>query len=129
MLSIGGTISAPFTTGERLSQESHMNEIERAERIQAWKAFLIPSTLFVACLLNAAGIYILYSGNTLGIVFLLLGFSVIIGGLFAFVTFQNSHRARGQWKRLSEDRRTVGASSHEDAIQQEHELVGSGKSD
>jgi hypothetical protein len=77
-----------------------MNEIERAERIQAWKAFLIPSTLFVACLLNAAGIYILYTGNTLGLVFLGMGFTVIVGGLFAFITFQNTKRAKGQWKRL-----------------------------
>jgi hypothetical protein len=80
-----------------------MNEIERAERIQAWKAFLIPSLLFVACLLNAAGIYIMYAGNSVGIVFLGLGLTVIVGGMIAFVTFQNTKRAKGQWKRISPD--------------------------
>jgi len=80
-----------------------MNEIEKAERIQAWKAFLIPTGLFVACLLNAAGIYILYSGNAIGMVFLGLGFAIIIGGIFAFITFQNEHRAQGNWKVVSND--------------------------
>ncbi len=80
-----------------------MNDIERAERMQAWKAFLIPSTLFVACLLNAAGIYILYAGNSAGMIFLGLGIATIIGGMFAFITFQNQQRAGGQWKRLSDD--------------------------
>ena len=75
-----------------------MNEIERAERTQAWKAFLIPSTLFVACLLNAAGIYIMYTGSSVGIIFLGAGFTVIVGGLWAFITFQNAQRAKGKWK-------------------------------
>jgi hypothetical protein len=99
-----------------------MNEIERAERIQAWKAFLIPSTLFVACLLNAAGIYILYTGNTLGIVFLGMGFTVIIGGLFAFITFQNRRRAGGQWKKLPPEQPVVSpadfAEAENDATEQ-----------
>lgn len=80
-----------------------MNEIEKAERIQAWKAFLIPTGLFIACLLNAAGIYILYSGNAIGMVFLGLGLAIIIGGIFAFITFQNEHRANGNWKVVSDD--------------------------
>lgn len=80
-----------------------MNEVEKAERIQAWKAFLIPSTLFVACLFNAAGIYIIYTGNSVGMVFLGLGFAIIIGGMFAFITFHNAHRAQGKWKQVSDD--------------------------
>lgn len=79
-----------------------MNDTDRAERLQAWKAFLIPSSLFVACLLNAAGIYILYAGSAAGVVFLGLGFLVMISGLVGFVTFQNKKRAKGQWKRISD---------------------------
>jgi multisubunit Na+/H+ antiporter MnhC subunit len=80
-----------------------MNEIDKAERMQAWKAFLIPASLFVACLFNAAGIYILYSGSSIGVIFLGLGFAIIVTGLFLFVTFQNKHRTQGNWKRVSED--------------------------
>ena len=83
-----------------------MNETERAERMQAWKAFLIPSSLFVACLFNAAGIYIIYAGNGVGVVFVGLGFAIIVGGLFLFVTFQNKARAAGQWRQVS-DRESV----------------------
>lgn len=70
--------------------------VAKAERTQALKAFLIPSGLFVACLFNAAGIYIVYTGNTVGIVFLGIGFSIITAGLIAFITFQNKARAKGR---------------------------------
>lgn len=107
-----------------------MNDVERAERIQAWKAFLIPSTLFVACLMNAAGIYIIYTGSSVGVIFLGLGFAVIIGGLFAFVTFQNTRRAGGQWKQVSnseedfsENESTTEADDDETA-ESDRELAG-----
>lgn len=80
-----------------------MNEIDKAERMQAWKAFLIPSSLFVACLFNAAGMYILYSGSTIGLFFVGVGLAIIATGLFMFITFQNQHRAQGNWKKLPED--------------------------
>jgi hypothetical protein len=80
-----------------------MNEIDQAERMQAWKAFLIPSSLFVACLFNAAGIYILYTGNSIGVVFVGLGFGIIAFGMFAFITFHNKHREQGHYKRVPDD--------------------------
>lgn len=73
-----------------------MNQVDKAERNQALKAFLIPSGLFVACLFNAAGIYIVYTGNAVGMAFLAVGFGIIVAGLFAFITFQNQERARGR---------------------------------
>ena len=91
-----------------------MNETERAERIQAWKAFLIPSSLFVACLLNAAGIYILYSGSAIGVVFIGAGIATISAGLFGFITFQNKRRAKGQWKKVSEVQPTPTSKVHDD---------------
>ena len=86
-----------------------MNETEKAERIQAWKAFLIPSSLFVACLLNAAGIYIIYTGNSIGVIFLGCGIATIVAGMFAFVTFHNKRRAKGDWKRVAEVQDESGA--------------------
>lgn len=93
-----------------------MNETERAERIQAWKAFLIPSSLFVACLLNAAGIYILYNGSALGVVFIGAGIATITAGLFGFVTFQNKRRAKGQWKKVSEVEVATTANPDDDEL-------------
>ncbi len=72
------------------------NEVEAAEQQQAIKAFLIPAGLFVACLFNAAGIYIMYSGNAIGAIFLGIGLSIVAVGLFLFVTFENKHRSKGR---------------------------------
>jgi hypothetical protein len=80
-----------------------MNDIDRAERSQAWKAFLIPASLFVACLFNAAGIYILYNGDSVGVIFLGIGFAIVITGLFLFVTFHNKQREQGRYHRAAED--------------------------
>lgn len=80
-----------------------MNEIDKAERVQAWKAFLIPASLFVACLFNAAGIYICYTGNSIGVIFIGFGFAIITAGMFAFVTFHNKRRAVGEYKRVSDE--------------------------
>ncbi|HEY9790590.1 MAG TPA: hypothetical protein V6D22_09350 [Candidatus Obscuribacterales bacterium] len=80
-----------------------MNDIDRAERTQAWKAFLIPSSLFVACLFNSAGIYILYTGSSVGLVFVGIGFAIIITGMFLFITFHNKQREQGRFHRLAED--------------------------
>ncbi len=78
-------------------------EADRAERIQAWKAFLIPSGLFVACLFNAAGIYIVSTRQTPSASsFMVIGFAIISAGLIMFITFQNKQRAKGQWKQVSE---------------------------
>jgi hypothetical protein len=70
-----------------------MNARDKAERNQAIKAFAIPSGLFVACLFNAAGIYIIYTGSAVGFAFLAIGFSVIAAGLFMFITFENKARS------------------------------------
>lgn len=68
-------------------------ERDKAERNQALKAFAIPSGLFVACLFNAAGIYIVYTGNAVGFAFLAIGFAIIAAGLFMFITFENKARS------------------------------------
>ena len=79
-----------------------MNDVDRAERSQAWKAFLIPASLFVACLFNAAGIYIMYSGSSVGVFFLGFGLMVIVVGMFLFITFHNQQRASGRWQQVDD---------------------------
>jgi len=75
-----------------------MNEIDKAEYRQAINAFLIPSSLFIACLLGAAGIFLIRESYGLGWVFIAGSFSIITWAFFAFVTFQNKLRAKGQMK-------------------------------
>ena len=79
-----------------------MNDIDRAERAQALKAFIIPASLFVACLFNAAGIYILYAGNSVGIFFIGIGFAIIVTGMFLFITFHNKQREQGQFSQAQD---------------------------
>ena len=83
-----------------------MNEEDKAEFIQSLKAYLIPSSMFIACLLNAAGIFLISNGHTLGAVFLGAGFSIIIWALVAFIQFQNKLRADGRSRQV---RRTQAA--------------------
>lgn len=75
-----------------------MNEIDKAEYKQALRAFLIPSSLFVACLLGAAGVYMIREGEGFGWGFVAASFSIIIWAFVAFVTFQNKLRAQGLMK-------------------------------
>jgi membrane-associated phospholipid phosphatase len=75
-----------------------MNEIDKAEYRQAINAFLIPSSLFIACLLGAAGIFLIRESYGLGWVFIAGSFSIIAWAFFAFITFQNKLRANGQMK-------------------------------
>ena len=72
------------------------NEINKAELIQGLKAFLIPSSLFVACLLGAAGTFLIREGYQLGWGFILASAVIIISAFAAFITFQNKLRVKGQ---------------------------------
>jgi hypothetical protein len=72
-----------------------MNEIDRAEYKQALNAYLIPSGLFVACLLGAAGIFLVREGYGLGWVFMTASTAVIVWAFAAFITFQNKFRSKG----------------------------------
>ncbi len=76
-----------------------MNEVEKAEFNQSLKAYLIPSSLFLSCLINSAGIYIIYSGNPAGWPFLAVGFSIMAWAFTSFIRFQNKLRAQGRFKR------------------------------
>lgn len=74
-----------------------MNQVEKAELIQSLNAFLIPSSLFVACLCGAAGVFLLYNAEPFGYLFLAISFGIIFWAFVAFVQFQNKLRAKGQF--------------------------------
>lgn len=75
-----------------------MNEIDKAEYVQAIKAYLIPTSLFVACLIGAAGTFLIREGYFLGWGFVLASLAMIVAAMVAFVNFQNKLRANGKMK-------------------------------
>lgn len=75
-----------------------MNDIDRAEYIQAIRAFLIPSSLFIACLLGAAGTFCLVNAEPLGWVLIAGMVSIIAWAFHAFINFQNKVRKRGGFR-------------------------------
>ena len=74
-----------------------MNEIEKAEFNQSLKAYLIPTLLFLATLITAAGMFIIYSGNSAGWPFVAVGSAILIWSFWAFITFHNRLRAAGRY--------------------------------
>lgn len=73
------------------------NDVEKSELIQSLKAFLIPVSLFLATVTSSAGVFLLYNGYQVGIFLVLIGFTVVIAALVAFVRFQNKMRAQGRF--------------------------------
>jgi hypothetical protein len=68
---------------------------ERAAFIQAVKALYIPLSLFLACVISAAGIFLVREGQSLGWVFITVAATVIISAFIALIKFQNNYRAQG----------------------------------
>lgn len=89
-----------------------MNDIERAEFIQSLKAYLIPSSLFVACLIGAAGTFLIREGYQLGWAFIAVTGLIIVSAFWAFICFQNKHRYEGRF--IDEDK-TKSASKKQSA--------------
>lgn len=75
-----------------------MDEIDKAELIQSLNAYLIPTTLFVACLIGAAGTFLLYTGYNLGWMFIACSIGIIVWAFSAFIHFQNKLRANGRFR-------------------------------
>lgn len=74
---------------------SEIEAAEKAEFIQSVKALLIPLSLFLACVIMAAGTFLIYNREPLGWVFAATSTLIIIAAITAFIRFQNKHRARG----------------------------------
>ncbi len=96
---------------------SELEAAERAEFIQSVKALLIPSSLFVACVIMAAGAFLIYNHEPLGWVFAAISLTTVITAMVGFVRFQNKYRARGilthgtEPEHIVEDSPTAGASN------------------
>ncbi len=85
------------------------SDADKAELIQSIQAYYIPASLFVATLITAAGIFLLYNGYALGYAFAAVGGAMIVSAFVIFFRFQNKLRAQGQLPR--EDNDASGAPS------------------
>jgi hypothetical protein len=74
---------------------SEKEAAERAEFIQSVKALLIPVSLFLACVIMAAGTFLIYNRESLGWAFVALSSAMIVSAIVALIRFQNTYRARG----------------------------------
>jgi hypothetical protein len=74
---------------------SDIEAAERAELIQSVKALLIPLSLFLACVIMAAGTFLIYNREPLGWAFATVSVVIIVSAIVALIRFQNKHRARG----------------------------------
>ena len=70
-------------------------EAEKAEVWQAVKALLIPLSLFLACVISAGGVFLVYNREPLGWAFLLVAVTIIVLDFIGLIRFQNSYRAKG----------------------------------
>jgi hypothetical protein len=76
-------------------EDPRLREAKRADSWQSAKALLIPFSLFVACIVCAAGTFLVYHEEPLGYVFLTFGGVTIVAAFVGFIRFQNQYRARG----------------------------------
>lgn len=78
-----------------IENSSKEAEAKKAESRQALLAFLIPLTLFLACIGAAAGSFLVYHHESLGWIFLVVAGITIILNFIALIHFQNKLRAKG----------------------------------
>jgi len=78
-----------------VSQE--LIKAERAALIQSVKALYIPLSLFLACVISAGGMYMVFytEDKSPGYAFLGVAFTIIISAFVALIRFQNNYRAKG----------------------------------
>jgi membrane protein YdbS with pleckstrin-like domain len=80
---------------DNLKMKDPIREAAQAETWQSVKALLIPLSLFVACLLSAAGTFLVYNGESAGWMFLAVAAVVIVLAFVGLIRFQNSYRVKG----------------------------------
>jgi len=84
------------------------SEVDKAEFIQAVKAFLIPASLFIATIITSAGIFLLYYRYSLGWALVVTGGTIMASAFVAFCRFHNKLRARGHFRAaVQEDKRVT----------------------
>jgi hypothetical protein len=70
-------------------------DAEKAEFIQSVKALYIPFSLFLACVIMAAGSFLVYNQEPLGWYFIAVAGVTMISAFVALIRFQNKLRAKG----------------------------------
>lgn len=70
-------------------------EAEKAELIQSIKALYIPFSLFIACVILAGGVFLVYQNEPVGWGFLLVSATITLSAFIALFRFQNKQRAKG----------------------------------
>lgn len=68
---------------------------EKAEVIQAVKALFIPLSLFLSCIMFAAGVFLLRNNEVIGWGFIGATAIVSMWAFVALIQFQNRYRAKG----------------------------------
>jgi hypothetical protein len=76
-------------------KDLRLEEAKKADRWQSAKALLIPVCLFLSCVINAAGVFLVYNNEPLGWIFVFASLSAIIACFVGLIRFQNRYRARG----------------------------------
>jgi hypothetical protein len=70
-------------------------DAEKAEFIQSVKALYIPFSLFLACVIMAAGTFLIYNQEPLGWIFVAVAGTTMLTAFVALIRFQNKLRAKG----------------------------------
>lgn len=77
------------------SMLSESEQAERAEFIQSVKALFIPSSLFLACVIMAAGSFLIANHEPVGWAFVVVSLATVASAFVCLIRFQNKHRAAG----------------------------------
>jgi cytochrome c biogenesis protein ResB len=83
------------------------SDVEKAELFQSITAYLIPTSLFVATVISAAGMFLVYSGYMLGWFFLAITAVIFVSAFVTFINFQNRLRAQGKFRQDPDELKSV----------------------
>jgi hypothetical protein len=78
-------------------------EAEKAEFIQSVNALMIPLGSFLACVIMAAGVFLVYHGESVGWIFCGVSALIVVAAFVGLVRFQNKYRARGVIKDAADE--------------------------
>ncbi len=70
-------------------------EAEKAEFVQSVKALFIPFSLFLACIMMAAGTFLIYNSEPFGWILVAVAGITMLLAFIALIRFQNKLRAKG----------------------------------
>lgn len=79
----------------RKRKQKERQEVEKAELIQSITALYIPFSLFISCVVFAAGCFLVYHGEPIGWAFIAATIAIALSAFFALIKFQNKFRAKG----------------------------------